>query len=205
MGKKKTAPKSSTRTPPPRKPRNEDVRGREYLTGEEVDQLRRSAAGLGRHGHRDTTMILVAFRHGLRVSELVALRWDQVDLTKKTIYVRRKKGSKSGLQDLGRAEVNALKKLAKGATGRQAFVFRNERGGMLTPSAFYKILARAGAECDPPIAVHPHMLRHACGFHLINEGHSTRRVQDHLGHRNIAHTERYTELAPDRSKPLWDD
>jgi integrase len=94
VAKKKTDP-GPDRPAPPRKPKNEDVRGREYLTGEEVDRLRRAAAGLGRHGHRDTTMILVAFRHGLRVAELVALRWDQVDLTRKTIYVRRRKGGKS--------------------------------------------------------------------------------------------------------------
>lgn len=190
---------------PPRKPRNQDVRGREYLTSEEVDQLRRSAAALGRHGERDATMILVAFRHGLRVSELVGLRWDQVDLGRKTIFVRRLKGSKNGMHDLGRSEVAALKKLSKLDGGKSPFVFRNERGGKLSSSAFFKLLQRAGLNCDPPINAHPHMLRHACGFHLINEGHSTRRVQDHLGHRNIAHTERYTELAPDRGARLWDD
>ena len=196
----------ATRPPaPPRKPRNADVRGREYLTIEEVEQLRRSAAALGRHGERDSTMILVGFRHGLRVSELVGIRWDQVDFARKTLKVNRLKGSKGGMHDLGRSEVTALKRLQKANAGRSPYVFRNERGGKLGPSAFYKLLARAGLNCDPPIAVHPHMLRHACGFHLINEGHSTRRVQDHLGHRNIAHTERYTELAPDRGARLWDD
>jgi type 1 fimbriae regulatory protein FimE len=190
---------------PPRKPKNADVRGREYLTIEEVEQLRRAAGELGRHGERDAAMILVAFRHGLRVSELVGIRWDQVDFTRKTIKVNRLKGSKNGMHDLGRTEVTALKKLQKAGAGRSPFVFRNERGGKLSPSAFFKLLQRAGLNCDPPISVHPHMLRHACGFHLINEGHSTRRVQDHLGHRNIAHTERYTELAPDRGATLWDD
>jgi type 1 fimbriae regulatory protein FimE len=193
------------KNPPPKKPKNDDVRGKEYLTEEEVDQLRRTAGALGRHRHRDATMILVAFRHGLRVSELVKLRWDQVDLSKKTVYVRRLKDSKSGLQDLGRTEANALKKLARESKGPQTYVFRNERGGSLTPNAFYKLLQRAGLSCDPVISVHPHMLRHACGYHLINEGHSTRRIQDHLGHRNIQHTERYTELAPDRGRKLWDD
>ena len=194
---------SPARPAPPRKPRNEDVRGREYLTSEEVEQLRRSAASLGRHSLRDSTMILLAFRHGLRVSELVGLRRDQYDVQRKTLYVRRVKGSKSGMQDLARSEVNALNKLLKQYPG--PFLFASERGGKLSPSAFFKMLARAGRNCDPAIAVHPHMLRHACGFHLINEGHSTRRVQDHLGHRNIAHTERYTELCPDRSAKLWED
>lgn len=193
------------RPAPPRKPRNESVRGREYLTSDEVDRLRRAAGSLGRHRDRDAAMILVGFRHGLRVSELVGLRWDQVDPARKALYVRRLKGSKNGTHDLGRSELAALKRLHKLNDGRSPFVFRNERGGPLTPNAFYKLLARAGRHCEPPIQVHPHMLRHACGFHLINEGHSTRRVQDHLGHRNIAHTERYTELAPDRGATLWDD
>jgi type 1 fimbriae regulatory protein FimB/type 1 fimbriae regulatory protein FimE len=198
---------SGTRKRPaaPRKPRNAEVRGREYLTAEEVERLRRSALALGRYPERDAAMILLAFRHGLRVSELVGIRWDQVDFGRKTLKVNRLKGSRNGTHDLGRSELQALKKLERSNGGRSPFVFRNERGGKLSPSGFFKILARAGRNCDPPIACHPHMLRHACGFHLINEGHSTRRVQDHLGHRNIAHTERYTELCPDRSARLWDD
>jgi len=195
----------AARAMPPRKPRNADVRGREYLTAEEVERLRRSALALGRYGERDAAMILLGFRHGFRVSELVGLRWDQVDLSRKTVYCRRSKGSKNGMHDLGRAEVTALRRLEKGNAGRSAFVFASERGGKLSRWAFDKMLRRAGLNCDPPIAVHAHMLRHACGFHLINEGHSTRRVQDHLGHRNIQHTERYTELCPDRSARLWDD
>jgi type 1 fimbriae regulatory protein FimE len=202
MAKAKKPPPKAMH-PPPRKPRNEDVRGKEHLTEEEVDQLRKTAGRLGRYGHRDATMILVGFRHGLRVTELVKLRWDQIDVAKKTIHVRRLKGSKSGTHDVSQVEVAALKKMAKSAKG--PYVFPNERGGHLTRSAFTKILARAGRESKPPIAVHPHMLRHACGFHLINEGFTTRRVQDHLGHRSIVVTERYTALVADPSKKLWDD
>jgi type 1 fimbriae regulatory protein FimB/type 1 fimbriae regulatory protein FimE len=201
MPNTKQAPENA----PPRKPRNKDVRGREHLTEEEVDQLRRAASKLGRHGLRDACMILMCFRHGFRVSELVALRWDQIDLARETVFVRRLKRGKNNTQDLARVELSALKKLAKGSGGRQTFVFRNERGGALSRWAFDKMLRRAGAACEPPIAVHPHMLRHACGFVLINDGHSTRRVQDHLGHRNITMTERYTELVPDGGKKLWDD
>ena len=189
---------------PPRKRPNREVRGREYLTAEEVERLRRSASGVGRYPDRDGLMILMAFRHGFRVSELVDLRWDQVDLSRRTVFVRRLKGSRNGTHDLGKLEVSGLKKLQRRAGGG-AFVFANERGGRLTPSAFFKLLSRAGRRCDPAISVHPHMLRHACGFELINQGHSTRRVQDHLGHRNIQHTERYTELCPDRGAKLWED
>jgi len=74
---------------PPRKPRNQDVRLREYLTETEVESLIDAADELGRYGHRDTTMILIAFRHGFRVSELVALRWDMVDLDAGLLHVTR--------------------------------------------------------------------------------------------------------------------
>jgi type 1 fimbriae regulatory protein FimB/type 1 fimbriae regulatory protein FimE len=190
---------------PPRKPKNRDVRGREYLTADEVDRLRRAARTVGRYPDRDEGLILLGFRHGFRVSELVDVRWDQVDLERKTIYCRRLKGSKNGTHDLGRAEVTILRRLFKANGGRSAFVFANERGGKLSRWAVDKILRRAGSLCDPAIVVHPHMLRHAIGFHLINEGHSTRRVQDHLGHRQIQHTERYTELAPAGGRRLFED
>lgn len=191
---------------PPRKPRNEEVRGREFLTEEEVDGLRKAAASLGRHGHRDATMILVGYTHGLRVSELVGIRWDQVDLRQATIYVRRRKGSTSGSHPLRKAEVAALKKLAP-VGDRRALLFRNERGGGMSDSGFRKIIARAGEAAGFSFPCHPHMLRHGCGYRLTNAGHDTRAIQAWLGHRNIQHTVRYTELAPDRFQRLkfWED
>jgi type 1 fimbriae regulatory protein FimB/type 1 fimbriae regulatory protein FimE len=205
--------KPPTKAGPPRKRKYDEVRGVKHVTSDQVEQLVRAAGRIGRHRHRDATMILHAFRHGYRVSELIGLRRDQVNLAEQTVYLKRLKGSKSGTHDLSRREVTAFKKLFKDNDrpalvkkhGRQPWAFLNERGGRLTRSAFFKLLARAGQACDPPIAVHPHMLRHGCGYHLINEGITTRRVQDHLGHRNISVTEKYTELAPGGGKPLWDD
>jgi type 1 fimbriae regulatory protein FimE len=84
-------------------------------------------------------------------------------------------------------------------------VFTTERRGPLTDSAVRKIVARAGEEAKLGFPVHPHMLRHACGFKLANEGHDTRAIQHYLGHRNIQHTVRYTEMAPDRFKMFWKD
>lgn len=189
---------------PPVKPTSEDARGgREHLTEEEVESLIRAAGTVGRHRHRDSTMILVAYRRGFRVSELVALRREHYDQARKTLMIRRLKGSKSGTHDLSRREVTALNKLLRSAEG--PFIFANERGGKLTPNAFYKIVQRAGVRAGLSLPVHPHMLRHACGYHIINEGHSTRVAQDHLGHRNIRHTERYTELCPERLGRVWDD
>jgi integrase len=189
---------------PPRKPRNVEVRGREYLTEDEVDALRKAALKQGRHGHRDATMILLAYTHALRVSELVTIRWDQVDLKASTLYIRRRKGSVSGTHPLRRLEVASLKKLEG---ERRGLVFRTERGTGCSESSFHKVIARAGREAGLIFPVHPHMLRHGCGYRLTNEGHDTRGIQAWMGHKNIQHTVRYTELAPDRFSKMkfWED
>jgi integrase len=138
-------------------------------------------------------MILEAFRHGLRVSELIGWLWDQLDLEEGTVYIRRKKGSKSGMHTLEDDEIRALKRLTPNARDRVGFVFRTERGGCLTENGFHKIVARAGQEAGIGFPVHPHQLRHACGFEMNRMGKTTRLIQDWLGHRNIRHTERYTQ------------
>lgn len=189
---------------PPLRRKNADVRGREYLTEDEVDRLRRAAGQLGRHGHRDATLILLAYTHGLRATELIRVRWDQIDLKAGTIHVRRLKGSVSGTHPLRRLEAVALKKLDG---DRRGLVFRSERGAGVSASGFRKIVARAGREAELGIAVHPHMLRHGCGYRLTNRGEDTRSIQGWLGHKNIQHTVRYTELSPDRFERhrFWDD
>jgi site-specific recombinase XerD len=84
-------------------------------------------------------------------------------------------------------------------------VFTSERGGPMTPKSFHTLIARLGERAGMPFPIHPHMLRHACGLALANAGHDTRALQAWLGHRNIQHTVRYTELAPDRFKDFWRD
>jgi site-specific recombinase XerD len=193
------------KSPPPARRENKEVRGREHLTEEEVDRLMKAARAVGRHGHRDSTMILIAYTHGLRVTELVRLRWDQIDLKAGTIYCKRLKGSLSGTHPLRRIETASLKKLGG---DRRGLVFRSERGTAISDSGFRKIVARAAIDAKIGVeGVHPHMLRHGCGFKLTNEGHDTRAIQAWLGHKNIANTVKYTELAPDRFLKLkfWED
>ena len=88
---------------------------------------------------------------------------------------------------------------------RSPYVFVTERGGPLTTSAVRKLVARAGELAGLDFPVHPHMLRHACGYELANEGHDTRSIQQYIGHSNIQHTTRYTELAASRFKAFWSD
>ena len=186
-----------------RKPKSADVRTREFLTPAEAECLIKAAKKLGRHGHRDSTLILVAYRHGLRVSELVGLRWDQVDLKQSVLHVRRLKNGAPSTHPLRGPELRALRRLQRDYPG--VYLFVSERGGPLTDHSVRKIVGRAGLEAGLPFPIHPHMLRHACGYKLANDGHDTRALQHYLGHKNIQHTVRYTELAADRFKEFWRD
>ncbi len=204
-GKNGTAPniENGKVSPPPRRS-NKDVRPREYLTGDEVDRLIVAAKGLGRHGHRDATLILVAFRHGLRVSELVALRWDMVDLKQGLMHVSRLKNGVASTHPIRGPEIRALRRLQRDYPDTP-YLFVSERKGPLTTSAVRKIVARAGQSVGIGFPVHPHMLRHSTGYKLANDGHDTRAIQHYLGHKNIQHTVRYTELSASRFKGFWKD
>jgi integrase len=188
---------------PPRKVAK-DKALRKHLTGSEVELLRKTAARLGRNGHRDQLMILMAFRHGLRCSEATGLRWDQVDFKRGVLFVSRKKNSKPSTHPLTRGELAALRKLP-GYSDRRGNIFLSERKGPMSERAFHHVVARAGAEAGLSFAVHPHMFRHACGYELANQGRDTRAIQDYLGHANIQHTVRYTELASGRFEGFFED
>jgi type 1 fimbriae regulatory protein FimB/type 1 fimbriae regulatory protein FimE len=189
---------------PPRRVPNLERRNREYLTPDEVEKLMAAAGRLGRHGHRDATLILIAYRHALRVGELVALRWDQVDFTQGLLHVARLKNGSPSTHPLRGPEIRALRRL-KRESEASPYIFTTERGGPLTTSTVRKLVARAGQAANIPFPVHPHMLRHAAGFKLANDGHDTRAIQHYLGHRKIQNTVRYTEMAPDRFKGFWRD
>jgi integrase len=192
------------RPAPPRRVPNRDRRTREHLTPAEAERLIESAAKVGRNGHRDATLLLLAYRHGLRVGELVALRWEQVDLKQGLLHVARLKRGLPSTHPLRGPELRALRKLQRGDVV-SPYVFCSERQGPLTTSAIRKLVARAGQVAKIGFPVHPHMLRHATGFKLANDGQDTRAIQVYLGHANITHTARYTELAPGRFKGFWKD
>jgi type 1 fimbriae regulatory protein FimB/type 1 fimbriae regulatory protein FimE len=195
-------PTTVKRTVAPRRPPNADLRTREHLTEAEVERLIRTA-GKNRWGHRDATMILVAYRHGLRVSELVDLRWDQVDFRTAALHVRRvKKGTPSTHPVLG-DELRALRRLQREQEPKSPFVFTSERGSPFTTAGFARMVERAGTQAKLGFKAHPHMLRHATGYALASKGHDTRALQAYLGHKNIQHTVRYTELSPTRFKDFW--
>jgi type 1 fimbriae regulatory protein FimB/type 1 fimbriae regulatory protein FimE len=184
------------------RPTNAERRSREHLTLEEVQALMNAAGEVGRHQHRDKTLILIMFRHGLRVSEAVDLRWDQIDFKAGSIYINRLKNGKPATHFLEGDEMRALRRLRR-EQSRNPFIFVSERGGPLTRSTVNKLIERAGQNAEIEFPVHPHMLRHACGYYLANKGIDTRTIQDYLGHVSITHTVRYTELSPNKFRGLW--
>ena len=182
---------------------NASYRTREYLTVGEVERLMKAAAG-NRHGHRDATMILLAFRHGLRASELCSLRWDQVELAHGRLHVARVKNGVASVHPLTGIELRALRRLQREQEpGR--YIFMSERHAPMSAVGFRRMMGRLGKAAKMPFPIHPHMLRHACGFKLANDGRDTRALQLYLGHKNIQHTVRYTELSPERFKNFWTD
>lgn len=187
-------PATVNQTVMPKRRPNAELRTREYLTDAEVDRLVEAAKG-NRYGHRDATMILIAYRHGLRAAELADLRWDQIEFGSATLHVRRvKRGTPSTHPILG-DELRALRRLHREQEPKSPFVFTSERGTPFSTAGFARMVERAAAEAELGFKAHPHMLRHACGYALANKGHDTRALQAYLGHRNIQHTVRYTELS----------
>ena len=164
---------------------------REYLTEREVERLIKAASD-NRWGHRDATAILIAYRHGLRASEVVALRWDDIDLATGKLHVRRAKGGAASVHPIGARESRALRKLQREAPSPSPYVFVSERGSPLSVAGYQRMVARAGEAAKFSFLIHSHMLRHGCGYKLANDGQDTRAIQHYLGHRSIASTVRLT-------------
>ena len=177
---------------------------REYLRPDEVKALIKAAKNVGRHGVRDAAMILLMFRHGLRTAELVALKWLSVDFTDGYLEVQRVKHGHNSVHPLRSPELKALRQIKRDYPETQ-YVFVSERKAPLSTRSVRHIVARAGKLAGIPGRVHPHQLRHACGYYLATSGQDTRAIQDYLGHRNIQHTVRYTQLNPLRFESFWTD
>jgi type 1 fimbriae regulatory protein FimB len=176
-------------------------RGKDWLTESEVEQLRLSARR-GRWGTRDDVLILLMYRHGLRVTEAIRLRKDQINLKEARIDVRRMKGGLDVQQPLAGDELRAIKAYLRTRDDHLPWLFLSERGAPLTRQAVNYLLRVAGEQAKLG-HVHPHMLRHGCGYYLANNGHDTRLIQDYLGHRSADHTVRYTRTAARRFEGLW--
>lgn len=184
-----------------RRGKNSDYRSREYLNADEMRRLIEAAESRGRHPVRDRTLLLLMYRHALRVSEAATLRWDAVLMDDALLNIKRVKGSKSGVHPLKPDELTALAALKRTYPDRY-YLFPSERGEHVTTYAIATLVKRCGELAGLPFKAHPHMLRHACGFHLANQGLDTRLIQEWMGHRNIQNTEHYTALNVERFREI---
>ncbi len=198
-----TIPTIENRKVLPTPPKYKTVREREYLTSSEIDQVAKAAKSIGRHGHRDYTIIMIAYHHALRVSELVGLKWSQIDLNQGLIHVNRLKNGVASVHPISGNNIRALRKLKRDYPETQ-YVFITERKGPMVADTVRKLFKRAGEKAKLPFPIHFHMLRHSTGFKLANDKQDTRAIQHYMGHRNIQHTVRYTELASGRFDGFWD-
>jgi site-specific recombinase XerD len=196
----KVVPIAVKRTVALRRPRM-----REHLLESEVERMIESARK-NRYGHRDSTLIMVLFSHGLRIQEGLQARWHQFDLDQGVFHVRRLKGSISGDHRLRGLEIRALRRLKRDGPSVADYVFASERGGPLTTRGVQLMLDRVATRAGlATLNVHPHTFRHSCGYYLAERGADLRLIQSYWGHTDIRHTVRYVQLSPRRFQGLWDD
>ncbi|UII80291.1 tyrosine-type recombinase/integrase [Flagellimonas sp. CMM7] len=177
-------------------------RGKDYLSPYEI-KLLLEASKKTRYPKRNYLLVLMMYRHGLRVSEAITLKKSDVNLKESRVWVQRLKSGLSMDQPIVGDELRAIKRYLRSRKDNLPWFFINERGSPLTRQAVNYILNRVGEKAGLE-NIHPHTLRHSCGFYLANRGYDLRLIQDYLGHRDPKHTAHYTRIASRRFEKLWE-
>jgi type 1 fimbriae regulatory protein FimB len=194
----------SVKSLPSAAPVDAHERLRDYLTEAEFLVLLQGTRH-SRYHWRNAAMLMLTFYHGLRVSELCNLRRQDVDLHHGRIWIARLKGSLSTEQPLLTEELRSLKRyLQQRSDSQLPWLFLTERGDQFTRFSINYLVSSSGERGGLAFHVHPHMLRHGCGYALANRGYDLRLIQDYLGHRDPTHTTRYTRTAAHRFAGLWE-
>jgi integrase len=177
---------------------------RNYLLPKEFDRLLVAAKDSGRHAHRNYTLILLCYRHGLRLGELMNLRWRMVDLKSKVLRVSRRRGGINSVHPLRTIELQALRTLKKDYP-KSSYLFTKDRGALLSERSVSRIVSEAAVEAGIKIPVNPSTLRRGCSYALANSDHNILAIQNYLGHKNIQQTLRYMQLSSKPFKNFWRD
>ena len=177
---------------------------RRYLSENEVQLVLNTAQ---QHSLRNYCMIYLAFIHGLRASELLSLQLADYDPLASTLAIRRLKGGLSTIHPLSTEECHIisqwLQERLRSSYADSPWFFPSRDNTHITRQRFWQIIRSYGIMAGLAVRVHPHMLRHACGFALAERGNDTRLIQDYLGHKNIRHTVHYTTTSPARFRLVW--
>lgn len=181
-------------------------RSRKYVTPDEASRMIEAAGESSKERDRDRALISLMYHHGLRVIEATALQWHAVDWEAATLFVARAKSGIDGTHPLRGADLKLLRNLHRDrGKPLSGFLFMSNRGSPMSPDTVARIVARAGVVAGVGMPVHPHMLRHGCGYALANRHIDTRTIQEFLGHADIRNTVIYTALAPTKYQRLWRD
>ena len=186
----------------PQARKNRATQVRDYVLPNEVDRLLKATIDTGRHGHRNYTLILLCFRHGLRLSELADLQWKMVDFDRKLLHVSRSMQGIDSKHPLSGLELRALRKLKKDYP-RSRYLFVSDDGNRLSSRSISRIMSEAGEEAGLEIPVNPRVLRRGCAHALAQAGHNVVALQQYLGHRKILQTLRYVDLPSQPFKDFW--
>jgi len=178
-------------------------RSKNFLSEKEIENLL-NAARKNRHGIRDHLILLMMYRHGMRVSELISVKLADLNLQQGRIWIRRFKNGLSVEQPMAGDELRAIKRYLKNRNSALPWLFLSERKQPMTRQSVNYIISTVGKRANLE-STHPHMLRHSCGFYLANRGYDLRLIQDYLGHRDPKHTAHYIRVASHRFENLWKD
>ncbi|WP_405246534.1 tyrosine-type recombinase/integrase [Cellulophaga sp. Asnod2-G02] len=180
---------------------NAHERAKDYLSDAEMKVLLK-ASKKTRYPKRNYILLLMIYRHGLRVSEAVNLKLSDVNLKESRVWINRLKNGLSVEHPISGDELRAIKRYLTSRKDNLPWLFVNERGLPLTRQAVNYTISTVGKEAGLQ-NVHPHTLRHSCGFYLANKGYDLRLIQDYLGHRDPKHTAHYTRVVSKRFEKLW--
>lgn len=187
-----------------RKPTQKSRKAPKFLTEGQVENLIQAAYKNRSkfYRKRNALLVMMMFRHGLRRNEAVGLEWSQINLEDGQITIHRLKNGKMCVHPIKERELRMLREFKK-ICPSEIFVFTSHSGEAVGESVMRDVLKSLGKECKYAFTVHPHMLRHGCGYYLANKGVDTRAIQDYLGHQDIKKTVIYTEMAPNRFNNFW--